>query len=288
MVTKIQNTFETAKCNQEKKLRCNYFLIFRQFLIFFMEHGDSLIKANEIKKKVQNLEVSETIRIFASVKVYMDQKDNNYRININSIMKKTNLTLFAAAALMLSSCLTTGMGTTSNTNSTSNVLGTVLGSVLSNVLFGGQTGILGTWSYNAPSAAFTTEKTLTNAGGNAAVTNMSSSLANSYNAIGINRSNTSFSFLSDNKFSAKVNGIPFSGTYAYNSQNGEISLKTSTETIKGNVIKTAKGMGLMFDSTQMTNILQKEGKVSNAAAVQAVSKLAKSANGARVGFELTK
>ena len=31
-----------------------------------------------------------------------------------------------------------------------------------------------------------------------------------------------------------------------------------------------------------------EGKVSNTAAVQAVSKLAKSADGARVGFELTK
>ena len=97
-----------------------------------------------------------------------------------------------------------------------------------------------------------------------------------------------FSFLAGNKFSAKVNGIPFSGTYTYNAQNGEISLKTSTETIKGNVIKTQKGMGLMFDATQMVNLLQKEGKVSNAAAVQAVSKLAKSANGARVGFELTK
>ena len=47
-------------------------------------------------------------------------------------------------------------------------------------------------------------------------------------------------------------------------------------------------MGLMFDSAQMANILQKEGKVSNAAAVQAISKLAKSANGARVGFLLTK
>ena len=69
---------------------------------------------------------------------------------------------------------------------------------------------------------------------------------------------------------------------------GEITLKTATETIKGNVTKTQKGMGLMFDAKQMTNILQKEGKVSNAAAVQAVSKLAKSADGARVGFELTK
>ena len=210
-------------------------------------------------------------------------------------MKKTILTLSAAMTLLLSSCMTTGLGTTgttSTTNSSSDVLGSVLGAVLSNVLFGGslfdQSSMLGSWNYSAPSAAFTTEKTLTKAGGNATVANMTSSLASNYNNIGINRNNTSFSFLAGNKFSAKVNGIPFSGTYIYNPQNGEISLKTSTETIKGNVIRTAKGMGLMFDSTQMVNILQKAGKVSNIAAVQAVSKLAKSADGARVGFELTK
>ena len=209
-------------------------------------------------------------------------------------MKKTTLTLFTAVTLMLSSCMTTGVGTgtTTTSNSTGDVLTNVLGAVLSNVLFGGslfdQSSMLGNWNYSAPSAAFTTQQTLTKAGGNATVANMTSSLANNYNSIGINRSNTSFSFLAGNKFSAKVNGIPFSGTYAYNSQNGEISLKTSTETIKGNVIRTQKGMGLMFDSTQMVNLLQKEGKVSNTAAVQAVSTLAKSADGARVGFELTK
>ena len=209
-------------------------------------------------------------------------------------MKKTFLTLSTAMMLLLSSCMTTGLGTgtTTTNNSSGDVLGSVLGAVLSNVLFGGslfdQSSMLGNWNYNAPSAAFTTEKTLTKAGGSATVANMTSSLASNYNNIGINRNNTSFSFLAGNKYSAKVNGIPFSGTYAYNPQNGEITLKTSTETIKGNVIRTAKGMGLMFDSTQMANILQKEGKVSNTAAVQAVSKLAKSADGARVGFELTK
>ena len=206
-------------------------------------------------------------------------------------MKKTSLTLFAAMALLLSSCMTSGLGTTSS-NSSSNVWGNVLGAVLGQVLLGGmnydQSGLLGSWSYNAPSAAFTTQQAFTNAGGAATIANMSSSLASNYNNIGITRNNTSFSFLDGNKFSAKVNGIPFSGTYTYNAQNGEIALKTSTETIKGNVTKTEKGMGLMFDSTQMTHLLQKEGKVSNAAAVQAVSKLAKSANGARVGFELTK
>ena len=207
-------------------------------------------------------------------------------------MKKTILTLLAAMTLLLSSCLTTGLGNTSNTNSSNGILTSVLGSVLSNVLFGGstfdQSGILGSWNYSAPSAAFTTQQALTNAGGAATVANMASSLASNYSNIGINRNNTSFSFLDGNKFSAKVNGIPFSGTYTYNPQNGEIALKTATETIKGNVTKTEKGMGLMFDSTQMVNILKKEGKVSNTAAVQAVSKLAKSANGARVGFELTK
>ena len=203
-------------------------------------------------------------------------------------MKKTVLSLFAAMTLMLSSCMTAGMGTTSTPTSSSDVLGSVLGAVLSNVLFGGQSGILGSWNYTAPSTAFTTQQALTNAGGTAAVANMNSSLASSYNSIGINSSNTSFTVLDGNKFSAKVNGIPFSGTYVYNAQNGAISLKTATETLKGNVIKTQRGMGLMFDATQMVNLLQKEGKVSNAAAVQTVSKLAKSTNGARVGFELTK
>ena len=207
-------------------------------------------------------------------------------------MKNLLMTLFAAVILMLSSCFSTGLGTTPTNNSTGNVLTSVLGSVLGSVLFGGmtydQSGILGSWNYNAPSAAFTTQQALTNAGGNTAIANIASSLASNYNNIGINRNNTSFSFLEGNKFSAKVNGIPFSGTYTYNPQNGEISLKTATETIKGNVTKTEKGMGLMFDSKQMVNILQKEGKVSNTAAVQAVSQLAKSANGARVGFEFTR
>ncbi len=51
-------------------------------------------------------------------------------------MKKTSLTLFAAMALLLSSCMTTGLGTTSS-NSSSNVWGNVLGAVLGQVLLGG-------------------------------------------------------------------------------------------------------------------------------------------------------
>ena len=207
-------------------------------------------------------------------------------------MKKTFVTLLAAMTLLLSSCLTTGLGTTNNTNSTGSILTSVLGSVLGNVLFGGstfdQSGLLGSWNYSAPSAAFTTQQALTNAGGAATIANMASSLASNYNNIGINSNNTSFSFLAGNKFSAKVNGIPFNGTYTFNQNNGEIALKSAAQTLKGNVMKTTNGIALMFDANQMATMLQKVGKVDNATAVEAVKQLAKSSDGARVGFELTK
>jgi len=90
-------------------------------------------------------------------------------------MKKISLTLFAAMTLMMSSCMTTGLGTTSTGNSTGDVLTSVLGAVLGQVLLGGttydQSGILGSWNYNAPSAAFTTQQALTKAGGTATIAN---------------------------------------------------------------------------------------------------------------------
>ena len=208
-------------------------------------------------------------------------------------MKKTVFIIATALAVACTSCFSTGMGTsTANTGYGNNGLGSILGSVLGSVLFGGmtfdQSSLLGNWNYNAPSAAFTTEQTLTKAGGINALNNITAQLAPSYNTIGINTKNTFFNFARDNKFNAQVNGIPFNGTYAYNPQNGEITLKTASESIKGNVTKTQNGMGLMFDSKQMTNLLQKEGKVTDKQAVTAVSTLAKSTDGARVGFELTK
>ena len=149
-------------------------------------------------------------------------------------------------------------------------------------------GLIGTWNYSSPGCAFTSENLLAKAGGEVAAAQIEEKVVPYYQQVGISSSNTFITFGQDGKFSSKIAGTPFSGTYTYNQQNGEIALKTATETIKGNVTKTERGMGLMFDSKQMANLLKKEGKVSNMAAVQAVSQLAKSADGARVGFELTK
>ena len=203
-------------------------------------------------------------------------------------MKKSFIAVLSALAILSTSCLS-GLGG-SSTSSTGGLLGNVLGAVLGNVLGLGFTShdLQGNWSYNAPSAAFTSEKALTKAGGAAATSSLVSSLAPSYQNMGINKNNTGFSFGANNTFNAKVGGIPFTGTYTYNEKNGEIALKTGTQTIKGNVTKTANGIGLMFDANQMVSMLQNVGQVTNATAIDAVKNLAKSTDGARVGFELVK
>lgn len=203
-------------------------------------------------------------------------------------MKKSIIAMLTAVAMLSSSCIS-GLGTTSSTSSTTSGLLGLLG----NVLLGGglgltQSSLVGNWTYSAPSAAFTTQQALNNAGGTGAASALVSSLAPSYQKMGISKKNTSFNFGANNQFSAQVNGIPFNGTYTYNESTGEIVLKSGYNTIKGNVTKTTNGMGLMFDANQMTTMLQSVGKVNNQAAVEAVSKLARSTDGARVGFELTK
>ena len=216
-------------------------------------------------------------------------------------MKKGFIAILAAVALLATSCGmgmgygNTGYGYGTNTGygtSTTGVLGNVLGSILGNVLLGGYgfdaSSLTGNWAYNGASAAFTNQNTLTKAGGVNAANSLIQSLAPNFQAAGITKKNTTFNFGSDNTFSAKVNGIPFNGTYTFNQANGEIALKTAAQTLKGNVMKTTNGIALMFDANQMTTLLQKVGQVSNATAVNAVKQLAKSQDGARVGFELTK
>lgn len=213
-------------------------------------------------------------------------------------MKKGFIAILAAVALLATSCglgmgnTGYGYGTNTGYGTGGGVLGNVLGSILGNVLLGGYgfdaSSLAGNWAYNGASAAFTNQNTLNKAGGVTAANNLIQSLAPNFQAAGITKRNTSFNFGTDNTFNAQVNGIPFNGTYTFNQANGEIALKTAAQTLKGNVMKTNKGIALMFDANQMTTLLQKVGKVNNATAVAAVKQLAQSQNGARVGFELTK
>ena len=218
-------------------------------------------------------------------------------------MKKSLIVMAAAVALATSSCgslagSSTGSGTSTSTGSS--VLGGILGSIankntageLLNMVIGGvkveKSQLVGTWQYSAPGCAFTSEKLLAKAGGAVAAAKVKEQLETYYNRAGISSSNTYFTFTDDNKFSAKINNIPLSGTYTYDASTCEIKLKTLLLSTTGHVTRTTSGIGLMFESKKLLSLLQAATKLSANSKIEAVGDIASNYDGIRLGIEMKK
>lgn len=219
------------------------------------------------------------------------------------MMKKSLIVMAAAVALATSSCgslagSSAGSGTSTSTGSS--VLGGILGSIankntageLLNMVIGGvkveKSQLVGTWQYSAPGCAFTSEKLLAKAGGAVAAAKVKEQLETYYNRVGISSSNTYFTFTDDNKFSAKVNNIPLSGTYTYDASTSEIKLKTLLLSTTGHVTRTTSGIGLMFESKKLLSLLQAATKLTGNSKIEAVGDIASNYDGIRLGLEMKK
>lgn len=216
-------------------------------------------------------------------------------------MKKVYISIIAALALIASSCGQM-LGTTGSTSGggLGDVIGNVLGSLgsattgnsLLNMVIGyikiDQSELIGTWNYTAPGCAFTSEKLLAKAGGAVAAGQVQEKLQPVYNSIGIKSSNTYFTFTQDNKFQAKVNGIPFSGTYTYDKESASLKMNTVLLSLTGYLTRTTNGMALTFESKKLLTVLQTVSALSGNSTIQTVGDLSKQFDGVRVGFELAK
>lgn len=205
-------------------------------------------------------------------------------------MKKKNLFLVAVAALMMAGC--GGVGTSGMDGVLNGVDGTsILGNVLGNVLGLNkvtEANLVGTWKYASPGCAFTSENVLAQAGGEVAAQKVKAQLLQQYNALGINASNTYFSFKEDKTFSGKVAGKSVSGTYALDPNTGQIALKTLLLSINGYVMLNTTGLGLLFESQKLLTILQAIGAASGNVTLSTISELSKNFQGVRLGFDLSR
>lgn len=216
-------------------------------------------------------------------------------------MKKIFIPILAALALVATGCGQM-MGTTGSTTGggVGNVLESVLGTLgsattgnsLLNMVIGyikiDQRELIGTWQYTAPGCAFTSEKLLAKAGGAVAAGQVQEKLLPVYSSVGINASNTYFIFTQDNKFQAKVNGIPLSGTYTYDKETCSLKMNTVLLSATGYVTRTNNGMALTFESKKLLTVLQAVTALSGNSTIKTVGDLSKEFDGVRVGFELVK
>lgn len=216
-------------------------------------------------------------------------------------MKKIMISLVALVSMLATGCGALGTpGTGTDGSGLGGVLGGVLGTLgsaatgnsLLDMVIGhikiDQRELVGTWKYSAPGCAFTSENLLAKAGGAVAAGQVKEKLQPVYNSVGINGSNTQFVFSQDGRFQAKVNGIPLSGTYTYNSSTSAMKLQTALLGFTGYVTRTASGIALTFESKKLLSVLQTVTALSGNSTVKTVGDLSKEFEGVRVGFDLSR
>lgn len=220
-------------------------------------------------------------------------------------MKKITFSALSVMSLVLVSCgsvtLNKDAALLNNAqNATSGLLGTLVqnatsGDNLQNIFtsFIGmdkvtKKGIVGTWKYNQPGVAFTSQSALAQAGGEVVAATCKNKLAKTYEAVGLRASNTTFTFNADGTFSAIILGKPFQGKYTFDESKQSLSLKGALITLNGFTKKNADGISILFESKKILTAIQLLGAVSGNGTLNTISEISSNYDGIRVGFELKK
>ena len=224
-------------------------------------------------------------------------------------MKKSFLMAVAVASLMLTSCntgnttldqlgnsvltdvLTGGQTSTTSATTTGNAVNTVLQSVLG--ITGtkvSQQALIGTWKYNQPGCAFTSEKLLAQAGGEIVASNVKNKLQPTYQKVGFSASNTQVTFNQDGTFSAKIAGKSWSGTYKDDTSTCKITMSGLLLNVNCYAKQNVNGIGLLFEGKKLLTLIQTMSALGGTqnATLGTISDVASSYDGLRVGFDMTK
>ena len=203
-------------------------------------------------------------------------------------MKKKTFILLAAATLTLSGCGLSGqsgLGSIISSASNGETIGNVIQSVLGLTKVS-QKDIIGTWSYQQPGCAFTSEKLLAQAGGEVVAADIKSKLKPYYEKMGISTATTKVTFSEDGKFSATIAGKTLSGTYTYDEAQSKISMKAMLFTINCYAKRNAGSMGFLFEASKLITLMQTMAALSGNSDLQGIGDLAKNYDGLRIGFDM--
>lgn len=214
-------------------------------------------------------------------------------------MKKLNYLVACVATSLLVGCGGLGtLGTAAGSSAGSSILGGVLGAItngdaLGNILtsvLGGERPsaeqLIGTWKYAQPGVAFTSDNLLAKAGGEVAASQIKEKLSTYYSSIGVKASNTYLTFNQDLTFSGKIAGKSLSGTYVYDPNTAQITLKTLLFSVNAYVKRSATGMAVLFESKKLLTILQTIAKISGNGTLQSIGDISTNYDGVRLGFDM--
>lgn len=155
--------------------------------------------------------------------------------------------------------------------------------------------MVGTWKYTAPDCKFESDDLLSKAGGEVAAKKVEEQMSNYLSKLGFNE-NTVYVFNADSTYTSTVAGRTVNGTYSYNIDTKEVTLKTKiglkmTAQISTSVLNSGK-MSLLFKADKLMSLAQAvtgavAGKSSNAT-VSTLNTVLSQYDGLLLGFEMQK
>lgn len=204
-----------------------------------------------------------------------------------------------AACLLATSCGTVGAGSASSSAgddvlngvigvlNNANTIGDVISSVIgSNKLTKSQ--LYGTWKYNGPGCAFTSNSALAKAGGEVVASQIKAKLKEDYNKVGFTSRNTQLTFNKDNTFTAYVDGKKFSGNYTYDESTNALKLTGLLLSLNGYATRNSQGVAILFESKKLLTLIQTMATMSGNATLSSIGEISKNYNGVRLGFDMAK
>lgn len=204
-----------------------------------------------------------------------------------------------AACLLATSCGTMGAGSASSSAgddvlngvigvlNNANTIGDVISSVIgSNKLTKSQ--LYGTWKYNGPGCAFTSNSALAKAGGEVVASQIKAKLKEDYNKVGFTSRNTQITFNKDNTFTAYVDGKKFSGNYTYDESSNALRLTGLLLSLNGYATRNSQGVAILFESKKLLTLIQTMATMSGNATLSSIGEISKNYNGVRLGFDMAK
>lgn len=199
-------------------------------------------------------------------------------------MKKIQLFFVAVTCMLMTSCGNMNQVLSAIQNgSVINAITSVIG--LDKV---SAQNLIGSWAYNGPGCAFTSENLLAKAGGEVAAAQIEEKIKPYYQQVGISASNTQITFNQDGTFSSKIAGTNFSGTYTFDEASQQIKLKGLLLSINCYTKREINGISILFEAKKLLTVLQTMSALSGNANLQTIGDLSKQYDGVRVGFDMKK